>query len=318
MRTIEFLSDPFARSILLSALATGLALVALCAVCSVLVVLKRLAFVGQGVSHSAFGGIGVSAVLAATLVGVGMPAGWLVQGGVVDFAVVLVFSIGAALLMASVADRRTLHMDTGIGILLVASMALGGVLVEVARSIAQSSGRLAASRSWESVLFGSITSSTWTDALVAWGVAGGVVALLLVIRRPLVFWAFDEHAAPAFGVPARRVRVLLMVILAVIVVTSMKLAGVVPATALLVLPGAIALRLSTRWGRVLILAILTGALGVVAGLVTSIELDIQPGPCIVLVLSAMFALASAWTWARRRDHAARLPEGEAAPSTLAS
>ena len=63
--------------------------------------------------------------------------------------------------------------------------------------------------------------------------------------------------------------------------------------------------------------VIAGVVGVVAGLVTSIELDIQPGPCVVLVLSAMFALASAWAWAGRRDQASSPRAGTPSPSTLA-
>jgi zinc transport system permease protein len=286
---LDMLRDPFMQS----ALVTGLALVALCASVSVLVVLKRLAFVGQGVSHSAFGGIGLAAVLSVGLAGAGVPTGWLTQGGVVEFVIVLAFCVGAALLMAAIADRTTLHVDTGIGLLLVASMALGGVLVEASRKIAEATGVPVGVRSWESVLFGSLASNGWNDAIIAWGVALAVLLTLWIIRRPLVFWAFDEQVSPAFGVPSRRMSAILMVVLAVVVVTSMKLAGVVPATAMLVLPGAIALKLGSRMGTVTAWAVVSGVVGLLAGLMCSMAFDVQPGPCIVLILTALFGVAAA-------------------------
>jgi ABC-type Mn2+/Zn2+ transport system permease subunit len=70
----------------------------------------------------------------------------------------------------------------------------------------------------------------------------------------------------------------------------MKICGVVLATALLVLPGAIALRLSRVLGRVLVLAVLVAIAGVAGGLWMSIETDAQTGPCIVLLLSAVFVM----------------------------
>lgn len=288
MSLLDALRDPFVQS----ALVTGLALVAMCAAVSVLVVLKRLAFVGQGVSHSAFGGIGVSASLAVGLAAMGVPAAWLAQGGIVEFGIVLVFCAGAALLMSTIADRTSVHVDTGIGLLLVASMALGGVLVELSRRWAQSAGTPVGVRSWESVLFGSIATSGWTDAALAWGVALLVLITLAWIRRPLLFWAFDEQAAPAFGVPVRRMSAMLMVLLAVVVVTSMKLAGVVPATAMLVLPGAIALKLASRMWTATVWAVVSAAAGLLSGLALSVTLDVQPGPCIVLVMTGLFAAAS--------------------------
>lgn len=282
---LAFITDPF----FLTPLVTGLALVVMCAAVSVLVVLKRLSFVGQGVSHSAFGGIGVAALCSSLLATAGGAAGagavGLEQGGLAEFAIVLMFCVLAALAMAAVADRRTLHVDTGIGLMLVASMALGGLLVEVSRTIAERRGVPPMSRSWESVLFGSISTCTWTDAAVAWVVAGVVVIAMIALRRPMLFWALDEQSAPAFGVPARAVRAALMVVLAVVVVTAMKLAGVVPATALLVLPGAIALQCSTRLGGVVAWSLAAGAAGLVAGLMLSVWLDLQPGPCIVLLLT---------------------------------
>jgi ABC-type Mn2+/Zn2+ transport system permease subunit len=295
---LEYLNDPdLAVSLVWRPAVIGLALVLLCAVLSVLVVLKRLAFVGQGISHSAFGGVGVAAVLAVLaqvwglgdlLAADGSGAAWI------EFVIVLLFCIAAAVLMASVSDRKAVHIDTGIGLFLVASMALGGVLVEVARQAAAARGLPTSSRTWESILFGSISGASWTDAAVAWGVAIGVALTLWLLRRPLLFWSFDETSAEAFGVRTRLMRATLMVLLAVAVVTSMRLAGVVPATALLVLPGAIALRLSSRMGRVLVLACAAGVAGLLVGLWASLQFDVQLGNCIVLALTAGFALAALW------------------------
>jgi len=125
-------------------------------------------------------------------------------------------------------------------------------------------------------------------------VAIGVALTLWLLRRPLLFWSFDETSAEAFGVRTRLMRATLMVLLAVAVVTSMRLAGVVPATALLVLPGAIALRLSSRMGRVLVLACAAGVAGLLVGLWASLQFDVQLGNCIVLALTAGFALAALW------------------------
>src|SRR5205814_526571 len=111
------------------------------------------------------------------------------------------------------------------------------------------------------------------------------------VRRPLIFWAFDEAAAPAFGVHAPRMKFLLIVLLTLAIVTTMKLAGVILATAVLVLPGNAALNLSDRMGTVLGLSVATGLVGVVAGLMLCFQTDLPPGPCIVTVLVLIFAAA---------------------------
>lgn len=283
MQTLEFLSDPLLRPIYLPPIIGGLGVVLMCALLSVFVVLKRLSFVGQGVSHSAFGGLGVAAVVSALVPGV--------AGSGTDFLIVVVFCVGAALGMAALSDRRSLHADTAIGIVLVGAMALGALLVEFARGLAQRSGSGARVQSWEQILFGSITGIGATDAAIAWGLAVFVAVVLFAVRRPLLFWAFDETSAPAFGVPGQALKLLLMILLAVAVVTAMKLAGVVLATALLVLPAAAALRLSDRLVPVFVLAALAGVVSLASGLVLSFELDWQPGPSIVLAATVLFALA---------------------------
>lgn len=274
LRTIEYLSDPALARLYWPSITTGLAVALFSAPLSVLVVLKRLAFIGQGVSHAAFGGVGVAALLASL---------GLLANGAPQFLVIYFFCLAAALLIGVLSRTTTRghspHADTAIGIVLVASMALGAILLKLARS----------GTSWESFLFGSIVGVDWPDTAAALAVTFTILAALLLARRPLLFWSFDPPAAQAFGVGATRMNLLLLCLLALAIVTAMKLAGVVLATALLVLPGAVALALSTRLAAVLLLAALSAILGVVLGLFVSFEFDLLPGPSIVLALTLQYA-----------------------------
>ena len=283
MKTWDYLQSWDTAQILVYGSLAGLAVVLLCAVLSVLVVLKRLAFVGQGVSHSAFGGIGVAAVL-----GAATGSAWLSQGSVGEFVVVTIFCVAAALGMAAVSDRKSVKVDTGIGLFLVGSMALGAILVQFAGTVARWAGTSPPQRSWESILFGSVLSAGVSDVIVAWGVLVLSMGVLWWIRRPMLFWAFDEQSAPAFGVRGTGLRLTMMVLLAVATVTAMKLCGVVLATALLVLPGATALKISARLWVVVSVACAVGVVGLVGGLVASVETDLGPGPCVVMVLAVVF------------------------------
>jgi ABC-type Mn2+/Zn2+ transport system permease subunit len=286
MRTLEYLTGPDA-SLFLPGVAAGAAIALVCGVLSVFVVLRRLAFVGHGVSHAAFGGVGLAAVLGLTAAGAVSSAGY--------FAVVGGFCIVTALAIALVSTRSRAREDTVIGVVLVASMALGAILLQLhARQAGVRGGA-----SLESTLFGSILAVGPADALAAWIVAASIGAFALLFRRPLLFWAFDEPAAEAFGVPTGRARLLLMAMLGVAIVAAMKLAGVLLATALLILPGAIALRLSSRLAPVFILAPAAALLGVLGGLTLSFETDWPPGPSVVVVLVAMM-LASALSGVLRR------------------
>jgi ABC-type Mn2+/Zn2+ transport system permease subunit len=282
VNTIQYLSDPTLRQIYLPGIFTGLGIAVMCAVLSPLVVLKRLSFVGQGISHAAFGGLGVAAIVALLLGGT-VPA---VSTPHAQFTIVLGFCLLSAGMIGWLTDRGSRQADTAIGIVLVGAMALGAILIQFAmeRGVRQMRG-------WESILFGDVFSVGRGDAQLAWIVAACILVVLWAIRRRMLFWAFDEAAAPAFGVPATAMKYVLITLLAVAIVTAMKLAGVVLATALLVLPAAAALRLSDRLTNVVAISAAVAMGGVLAGLTLSFEMNLPPGACIVAVLVTVFAAA---------------------------
>jgi ABC-type Mn2+/Zn2+ transport system permease subunit len=280
VNTIRYLfTDPAYFEVYRPIVLAGLAIAVMSSLLSPLVVLKRLSFVGQGISHAAFGGIGIAAALAGT--------GIAAAAGTMQFPIVLAFCLLCAILIAWLIERGASQADTAIGIVLVASMTLGALLIQWAygRPGVQAVG-------WESILFGSIASVGASDAAIAWAIAAAVLASAWLCRRPLLFWAFDEPAAPAFGVPGQSMKYMLVILLTLVIVTSMKLAGVVLATALIVLPGATALRLSDKLTPVFLISLACGVIGVVGGLILAFEADrLPPGACIVGILVLLFALA---------------------------
>ena len=292
VRTLEYLTHY--PGLYAPAVVAGLAIAVMGGAASVLVVVRRLAMVGQGVSHAAFGAVGIAAALG--LGGAGA------VGTVGQTAIVGVFCIAAALGMAWLSDRKGarfgLREDTVIAVFLVASMALGAVLLRWAAERGGGSGSV---RSVESWLFGSIFEVGRADAVAACLVAAAVVGVLWVARRRLIFWVFDEGAAEAFGVDVVRTRAILLVVLAVAIVVAMKLAGVLLATSLLVLPGATALRLTDRLWTAQAISVCAGVVGVAGGLVLSFETDWLPGPSIVAVQVALLGL----TWLIPRGRTSR-------------
>ncbi len=280
---MEWLDSPD-RVLILPALVAALAIAVQAGALSAFVVLKRLAFIGQGVSHAAFGGVGLAAVLGLTT------GGGLTSLGYFGF--IGLFCIATALGIAWVSDRRGLREDTVIGIFLVASMALGFLLLHV-HSKTHQGDRPPSIETW---LFGSLLEVGRPDAIAACIVGAILLATLWVLRRPMLFWAFDEPAARASGVRVGLMRSVLMAMLAVAIVVSMKLAGAVLATALPVLPGAIALRLSNRLGPVMAISMGSALVGVLAGFVVSFETDWPTGSCLVGVLVLMFALTWPVRW----------------------
>lgn len=287
MRTLEYLTGPDAP-IFVPVVVAGVAIALACGLLSVFVVLKRLAFIGHGISHAAFGGVGVAAVLGLANAGLG-PGGVPTGSPVSFFIVVGGFCLGAALFIGWITGRRgnsAVREDSVIGMTLVASMAVGALLLNIA---AQRGDR--SSVSLEGSLFGSIVGVGPRDAAVSWLVALVVVATLWLARRPLVFWAFDESAAKSFGLQTGTIRLILMGLLGIAIVSAMKLAGVILATALLILPGAIALLASRRLVWVVGVSVASAVTGVLGGLVMSFETDWPTGPCVVMVLCGLLAVS---------------------------
>ncbi len=300
MRTIEYLTSAELASYFWPGVLTTLVIAVLGGAMSWLVVVKRLSFIGQGVSHSAFGGVGIALVLGLS--------GATAAGGLATMAVVLAFSLIAAFGIAVLSGVRSSRSDTAIGIVLSVAMAIGFLLYRLAEIQAANSGS-PAPPALEQILFGSITLIGLVDLWIALGTGALVLCVLWLERHRIIFWMFDEGAAPAFGVPVMRIRLLVMTLLTLVVVVTMKLAGVVLVTAVLVLPGAIALQLTDRLCRVVALSIAASVVASLLGLVAAFELDIQPGPTIVLVLGLIYLGAWVLRWLQRKSAPRVQPEG---------
>ena len=271
------------------ALFAGIAVALVCSLLSVFVVLKRMAFIGQGVSHAGYGAAGTAFFL-----------GLLDTDPRYDL-LVFAFCIATALVIGIVSRRRKVEADTAIGILLVAAMAWGVFLTNLSAAFqkvgsgtywpwyAQHMAAAGNRPNFEAVLFGSILNTTSSQMWSALIICSLVIATLFFCFKRLVFFAFDEPTSRVYGVPAGAVHHLLLTLLAIVVVLTMKLAGVLLVSAMLVIPGATALLLSSRLHVVFLLSCVTGLIGVVGGLFTSLELGFAgPGPCIVGVLCLIF------------------------------
>lgn len=282
MNTITYLTE--LGDLYWPSVIAALAIASVGGIVSVFIVLKRLAFVGQGVSHAAFGGVGLALACSVTI-GAAFPRPLIAL-------IVLAFSIVAALLIERLGRARPgrethARADTAIGIVLAASMGLGFLLYGYAARNALPSAPVPA---LESVLFGDILGVSWALAIVSLLVLAIVAIGVWMTRRSLVMWSFDEQAARVMGVRTQRVSATFMVLLAIGIVSAVQLAGVVLATAVFVLPGASALRVSDKLTPVFVLSVGISLLGAALGIVLGFELDWAVGPSIVCAQCVLYAL----------------------------
>ncbi|MHC4976903.1 MAG: metal ABC transporter permease [Planctomycetota bacterium] len=254
----------------------GIAIALQCALVSVFVVLRQMSFVGHGVSHAALAGVGLGAIL-----------GWT---GNPMLVLVGLSCLGASLGMVMLTRRsgasNAEHDDTAIGIVLGAFMALGAVLL--AWRASHPIEGIETDLHWEEVLFGSIDDVGMSGAWLAWLSCLAVGGVLFLTRRALLLWVYDPTTSRLVGVRDGVVQIILMAMITAIIVVSVRLAGVVLVTTMLILPGAIALRLTSRLGRVFLASGASSAAGMLLGITIAFWAELPPGACVVLVMTAAY------------------------------
>jgi ABC-type Mn2+/Zn2+ transport system permease subunit len=239
---------------------------ALCGMLGVYVVLRRMSYIGHGLSHSVFGGAVVAYV---------MSINFYVGAGLWGFL--------SALLINATARGRRIGADAAIGIVTTASFAVGVALISRTRSF---------TRDFEAALFGNILGVTPADLVVVGLVAIAVAAFLVLFYKPLFFMTFDPDVAPIYGVPASRIDVLFALALAATIVASINVVGVTLIAATLVIPATTARLLTDSFGRMVVLSTVLGATSGLAGMYASYWLDISSGATIVLLEAAVFAIVA--------------------------
>ena len=258
----EILSSGF----MVRALVGGLLIGGLCALLSVVINLKKLSFMGMGISHAAFGGLALGAFLNIDLT-----------------LTALVFTVGVALLISWLSRRGKLHEDVSIGVVFSVSMAFGVAILGLMKGY---------NIDVFSFLFGSILAVTEWDLVIAAAAFAIIAGLMLVLHKEILVYCFDEEWARVCGINVDRLQDLLIVMIAVAVVVSIKLLGIVLVSALLVIPGAIGYLLCENYRGMSVVSVGSALVSVIAGLMLSYRFDIASGATIVLAAAFMFSLAT--------------------------
>jgi ABC-type Mn2+/Zn2+ transport system permease subunit len=258
---LEPLTYVFFRRALLASLLVG----ALCGLIGVYIVLRRMSYIGHGLSHAVFGGAVIS---------------YLVQ---VNFYLGAgLWGIASALLINEVAQRRKLGADAAIGIVTTASFAIGVAAISRQRRF---------TRNFEAALFGNVLGITPADLWMIAAVAAASVIGILLLYKPLLFSTFDEEVAEVYGIPTRWVNTLFALILAAVIIVSMQVMGVTLIAAALVIPASAARLLTDRFAPLLWLASALGAGMSILGMYASYYLNLASGATIVLVGTGIFVVA---------------------------
>lgn len=273
MNIFELLGRYFSYEFVWFALIVGV-LISLCsALFGVVLVLKRFSFIGDGLSHVAFGALAIATVLELTD----------------NMLIVLPVTVVCAILLLVMGRNAKVKGDAAIAMLSAGALAIGYLIM----SLFSSSGNVAGDVC--STLFGSFAIITLSRAEVILCVVMSVVviALFVLLYNRIFAVTFDEAFASASGVRTSLYNLLIAVITAVIIVLAMNLVGSLLISALVIFPALSAMRVARTFKGVVITAAIVSTLCALIGILVAILASTPVGPTVVAVDIVAFGLCFA-------------------------
>ena len=244
-------------------------LISLCSsLLGVTLVLKRFSFIGDGLSHVAFGAMSIAAVLNLSN----------------NMYLVLAFTVVAAVLLLRTGKNTKIQGDAAVAMISVASLALGYLLMNIFSSSANLAGDVC------STLFGSTSILTLTKSEVVLCVvlSIAVIAAFIVFYNKIFAVTFDENFAQAVGTHANVYNLVIAIIIAVIIVLAMNLVGSLLISALVIFPALSAMRVLKSFKSVTICSAVVSIVCSTAGLLISILAGTPVGSTIVAANLVVF------------------------------
>jgi len=265
--------EPFQYEFFVRGLVAATLVGGLCGLLGVYIVLRRMAYIGHGLSHSVFG------------------------GAVVSYVMALNFYIGAsvwgflsAVLITLTTRKQKIGADAAIGIVTTASFALGVALISRYKTF---------TRNFDAALFGNILGVTQGDMAAIIGVTAVVGVVFFVGYKYFLFNTFDSEVARFYGLPTGWVDTLFSLVLAATIVVSMQVLGVTLIAAAIVIPPVVARLLTDSFRSMVALSTALGASCGLVGIYLSYYLDVSSGASVVLVAATLFIVVLALTSLRR-------------------
>lgn len=262
---IGWLLDPLQYAFMVRGLAAALIVGVVVPVLGTYVVLRGMAFFGDALAHIILPGVVIAFLF-----------GWPLALGALAVGVVAALTIGA------ISRRASIREDTAIGVVFAGAFALGVALISLQRTYAVDLAH---------ILFGNLLAVSVQDLWLMGGLGLAVLVFIGAFYKEFLVISFDRLLAQTMQLPVGKLENLLLVLLAVVIVISLRAVGVALVLAQLVTPAATASLVTRRVPNMMIIAASLGALAGVAGLYLSFYVNIASGPAIVLVETALFGSA---------------------------
>ncbi|NLL91382.1 MAG: metal ABC transporter permease [Ruminococcaceae bacterium] len=268
-KLILYFSYPFVRYALIVGVLT-----ALCSsLFGVTLVLKRFSFIGDGLSHVAFGAMSVATVMNLTD----------------NMLLILPVTMLAAVLLLRTGQNSKIRGDAAIAMISVGALGLGYLIMNIFSASSNLTGDVC------TTLFGSVSILTLTEAEVLTGIILSiiVIAVFFIFYNKIFAITFDEDFARASGINANRYNLVIAIVIATIIVLAMKLVGSLLISALIVFPALSSMRIYKNFKSVIIFSAVLSIFCAVVGLFTAILAGTPVGPTIVTANILVFLICSA-------------------------
>ncbi|OCG25411.1 iron ABC transporter permease [Gilliamella sp. App2-1] len=266
------LTLPLIQRAIFASLATGI----VCALLSCFLVLKGWSLMGDAISHAVLPGIVLAYVA-------GIP---IIIGA---FASGLFCSVATGYIK----ENSRIKEDTVMGIVFSGMFAFGLVLFS----------KVDTSQHLNHILFGSVLGTSYDELKQIIFIAVIVSLLIIIKRRDLMLYCFDPVQAKVVGLPVKLLHYGLLSVLALTIVGSLKVAGMILVIAMLIAPGITAFSLSKRFEWMLVIAVLVSTFSTVMGTLISYYGDASTSACIVILQATLFLFAQTYQFvAHKKMH----------------
>ncbi len=268
MNILRILGEYFSYQFVWYALIVG-TLIALCSsLFGVVLVLKRFSFIGDGLSHVAFGALAIATVV-----------------GITDnMLIVLPVTVICAVLLLKTGQNTKIKGDAAIAMVSAGALALGYLIMSVFSSSSNVAGDVC------STLFGSFSIITLAsyEVVICIALSIAVIGLFILLYNRIFAVTFDEGFAKASGTKSSLYNLFIAVITAVIIVLAMNLVGSLLISALLIFPALSAMRICRTFKSVVICSAFISVLCAIVGIISAILFSTPVGPTVVSADTAAF------------------------------
>lgn len=271
------LLEPFQFNFMVNALTVSTIVAVPCALLSVFLVLKGWALMGDAMSHAVFPGI-----VLAYIVGIPLAIGAFIAG------------LFCAVATGYLDDNSRIKRDTIMGIVFSGMFGAGLVLYVSIQSEVH----------LDHILFGDMLGISLSDIAQTTFIALGIALIIAFKWKDLLLHAFDPHQAKASGLNTSLLHYGLLCMIALTIVATLKSVGIILSISLLIAPGAIAVLLTRRFARALLLATGLSVVTSFSGVYLSFFLDSAPAPTSVVLFTIIFI--AAFVFATLRDRRSEL------------